>query len=47
MAPFQNRPVNASSLVAVVLSTIPKDLIWLKALLYESLVRAGGGLGRN
>src|SRR6266576_2247723 len=47
MAPFQNRPVNASSAVAVVLLTIPRDLIWLKASLYASLASAGGGLGRK
>src|SRR5882724_6568552 len=45
MAPFQKRPVNASSLVAVVLLAIPKDLIWLKASLYVSLVRGRGRAG--
>src|ERR1700730_19230530 len=47
MAPFQKRPVSASSAVAVVLPAIPKDLTWSKASLYRSLVSAGGPPGRN
>jgi hypothetical protein len=47
MASFQNRPVNASSAVAVVLPAIPSVLIWSKASLYLSLVNAGGPPGQN
>src|ERR1700720_2660775 len=41
MAPFQKRPVSASSAVAVVLPAIPSDLTWSNASPYLSLVNAG------
>src|SRR5437764_1448753 len=41
MAPFQKRPVSASSAVAVVPPAIPSDLTWSKASLYLSPVNAG------
>src|SRR5580692_9876640 len=41
MAPFQKRPVSASSAVAVVLPAIPSDLTWSNASTYLSLVNAG------
>src|SRR6478736_6096354 len=41
MAPFQKRPVSASSAVAVVLPAILSDLTWSNASPYLSLVDAG------